>query len=121
MKLGFTDENTLFADSSCPDEICHDDPDEDISSLFMKRWGEVFPLSGLAGMPFTGKTGWGAFSSHCPEDGNIVILFAPHVGIDDAGNVGKITRDGQAHASGACGAAIGALGALKKDPKCGDM
>ena len=32
--LGFTDENTLFADSSCPDEICHDDPEEDISSLF---------------------------------------------------------------------------------------
>ena len=34
MRLGFTDDNTLFADSSCPDEICHDDPDEDISSLF---------------------------------------------------------------------------------------
>jgi hypothetical protein len=34
MDLGFTDENTLFADSSCPDEICHDDPEEDISSLF---------------------------------------------------------------------------------------
>jgi hypothetical protein len=34
-------------------------------------------------MPFVGKTGWGAFSSHCPEDGNIVILFAPHVGVDN--------------------------------------
>ncbi len=33
-RLGFTDDNTLFADSSCPDEICHDDPEEDISSLF---------------------------------------------------------------------------------------
>jgi len=48
----------------------------------------------LAGLPFTGKTGWGAFSAHVPVDGNIVIMFAPHVGIDRNGNVGKITRDG---------------------------
>ena len=80
-KRGFTDENTLFADSSCPDEINHDDPLEDITSLFQNRWGEIFPLAGLAGFPFTGKTGWGAFSSHCAKDGNIVILFAPHVGV----------------------------------------
>jgi len=33
-ELGFNDENTLFADSSCPDEINHDDPEEDITSLF---------------------------------------------------------------------------------------
>lgn len=92
--MGFTDDNTLYADSSCPDEINHDDPDEDLTSLFTRRWGEVFPLSGLAGMPFVGKTGWGAFSSHCPEDGNIVVLFAPHVGVDRDGNVGKIYRDG---------------------------
>lgn len=33
-KLGFNKENTIFADSSCPDEMCHDDPEEDITSLF---------------------------------------------------------------------------------------
>ena len=81
-KLGFNDENTLFSDSSCPDEINHLGGDEVVPTLFQKRWGHVFPLSGLGGLPFTGKTGWGAFSSHCPEDGNIVVLFAPHVGID---------------------------------------
>ena len=115
--LGFTAENTLFADCSCPDEINHDDPEEDITSLMHTRWGEMFPLGGLAGFPFTGKTGWGAFSSHCPVDGNIVVLFAPHVGVDCDGNVGKVTRDGQSHASSACGAAIGALGAVSTDPK----
>jgi len=81
----------------------------------------VFPLSGLAGMPFVGKTGWGAFSSHCPEDGNIVILFAPHVGVDGEGNIGKITRDGQNFASGACGAAIGAYKALRADSEVGNF
>jgi hypothetical protein len=46
---------------------------------------------------FTGKTGWGAFSSHVPTpDGNIVVMFAPHVGIDRDGVVGRIHRDGLA-------------------------
>lgn len=114
---GYTGENTLFADSSCPDEINHDDPLEDITSLFQHRWGEIFPLAGLAGVPFTGKTGWGAFSSHCPKDGNIVILFAPHVGVDSKGQVGKVVREGQDGSSSACGAAIGALAAVKSDPE----
>ena len=110
---GFTDENTLYTDSSCPDEINHDSPGEDITSIFQARWGEIFPLGGLAGLPFTGKTGWHAFSSHCPEDGNIVVLCAPHVGIDKDGIVGKIHRAGQRESTGACGAAQGALKALK--------
>ena len=92
--MGFNSENTLFADSSCPDEINHDDQEEDITLLFQNRWGEVFPLAGLAGVPFTGKTGWGAFSNHVPMNGNIVVLFAPHVGIDKDGKVGQILRDG---------------------------
>ena len=28
-------------------------------------------------VPFTGKTGWGAFSAHIPEDGNAVVIFGP--------------------------------------------
>jgi hypothetical protein len=88
--------------------------------MFANRWGEVFPLGGLAGMPFTGKTGWGAFSSHVPKDGNICVLFAPHVGIDSNGNVGKVLREGQDCSSAACGAAIGAFGAVKNDPTEGD-
>jgi len=114
-KLGFTADNTLFSDSSCPDEVNHDDPLEDMSGLFQTRWGEIFSLSGLAGFPFTGKTGWAAFSSHCPNDGNIVILFAPHVGVDHDGTVGKVLRKGQDKSSSACGAAIGALAAVKED------
>jgi hypothetical protein len=93
-ELGFTDENTLFSESSCPDEVNHDNPTEDITAMFALRWGEVFPLGGLAGFPFTGKTGWGAFSSHVPKNGNIAVLYAPHVGIDKDGNVGKVSREG---------------------------
>ena len=118
---GFTDDNTLFTDSSCPDEINHDSPGEDITSIFQNRWGEIFPLGGLAGFPFTGKTGWHAFSSHCPIDGNIVLLFAPHVGVNNKGIVGQVVRDGQDKSSSACGAAIGALAAVKADASAADF
>ena len=119
--LGFTDVNTLFADCSCPDEINHNDPGEDITSLFMHRWGEIFPLSGIGGLPFAGKTGWAAFSSHTPKDGNIMILFAPHVGVDCDGNVGKVHRQGIEATTTACGAAVGAYNAVKGDKSLGDF
>ena len=113
--LGLTKENTVFAESSCPDELNHDDYAEDITKLMADRYGEVFPLGGLAGVPFTGKTGWGAFSHHVPDNGNIVVLFAPHVGITTDGVVGKVHRPGQSHQTSACGASVGAYNFLKQD------
>ena len=89
-KYGFTNINTLYGDCTCQDEINHDNGEEDLPDLLQKRWGEKFNLAGLGGLMFTGKTGWKAFGGQCPDDGNIFILFAPHVGIDKNGNVGKI-------------------------------
>jgi hypothetical protein len=43
----------------------------------------------LAGIPFTGKTGFTAFSHHIPDNGNLFVLFAPHVGISKSGRIGK--------------------------------
>jgi len=77
-----------------------------------ERYGEVFPLGGLAGLPFTGKTGWGAFSHHVPENGNIMVLYAPHVGISSDGKVGTVHRHGQEETTSACGASIGAYNSL---------
>ena len=42
-------------------------------------------------------------------DGNLFILFAPHIGISDSGELGKYTRKGQNRDGTACGAACGAL------------
>lgn len=42
------------------------------------------------------------------QGGNIVVMFAPHVGVDKAGVVGKCDRAGQATSSTSCGASIGA-------------
>ena len=79
----------------------------------------MFPLGGLAGLPFTGLTGWGAFSHHVPKDGNIVVLYAPHVGLNTKGVVGKVDRPGQANETSACGASIGAYNHLNKDDTSG--
>jgi len=114
-KKGMTPTNTVLTESSCPDELNHDNFGNDMSQLMGNRWGEVFHLGGLAGVPFTGKTGWGAFAHHVPVDGNILVVIAPHVGLQEDGTVGKVHRPGQDHATSACGAAVGAYSALKAD------
>jgi len=76
---------TVFAESSCPDELNHDSLAADISMRLGEHMGEVFILGGLAGVPFTGTGGWGAFSGHVPDNGNIFVLYAPHVGITNKG------------------------------------
>lgn len=103
---GFTAANTLFAQSMCPDEINHEIGD--ITDLFFKQFGEVFHLGGLAGIPFAGKTGFGAFSHHVPDGGHCFVLMAPHIGITDDMQLGLYSRYGQTCAGTACGAAIGA-------------
>lgn len=103
---GINAENTLYAQSLCPDEINHELGD--ISTLFSSYLGEVFHMGGLAGIPFTGKTGFGAFSAHVPDKGNLFVLMAPHIGISDSGELGKYSRDGQSEDGAACGAAAGA-------------
>ena len=107
-RRGYTAANTLFAQSICPDEINHDKGD--ITSLFKHYLGEVFHLGGLAGIPFTGKTGFSTFSDHVPDDGHCFVLMAPHVGLDDSSEFGKYSRAGQSGGAGiACSAAIGAF------------
>ena len=61
-----------------------------------------------AGFPFAGNTGFGAMSAHIPDDGNCLIVFAPHVGITQDGLVGKVEREGIALVDSCCGSAIAA-------------
>ena len=61
----------------CPDEINHEHGD--ITDLFINHigGGKVFHLGGLAGVPFTGKTGFGAYSGHVGQRGHCFVLQAP--------------------------------------------
>lgn len=108
---GFTPANTLFGHSICSDEV--NNRKEQLIPLMVDRWGEGFALGGLGGVPFAGKSGFGAYLHHVPDSGKLLVFFAPHVGIDSEGRVGSLQRDGQAATSSACGAAIGAYKALQ--------
>jgi hypothetical protein len=68
-------------------------------------------------LPFAGKSGFGAYLHHVPDSGKLLVIFAPHVGIDEIGRIGSLQRDGQAKMSTACGAAIGAYKELQKTKK----
>jgi nitrogen fixation protein len=103
---GCTPENTLFGLSICPDEINYEAGG--LAQLMKDFWGEMFPLGGISGAPFSGKTGFSAFSHHVPVGGNVLVLFGPHVAISETGEVGKCHRQGQKCRSAACGAVIGA-------------
>jgi hypothetical protein len=74
-----------------------------------------FNLGGLNGYPFTGLTGMGAFSHHIPLDGAAIIFYAPHIGVNCNGELGKILRVGQHSESSCCGATILALNRLVND------
>jgi len=112
---GFTPANTLFGHSVCADEV--NNRKEQLVPLMVDRWEEGFALGGLGGLPFAGKSGFGAYLHHVPDEGKLLVLFAPHVGIDEIGTVGALRRDGQAKVSSACGAAVGAYKALQKAKK----
>jgi hypothetical protein len=94
------------------DSICSDDVN---SIQYPSRAHEFlgpFNMGGLDGFPFTGLTGMGAFASHVPDDGAVFVYYGPHIGISKEGTLGEISRIGQSHRSGCCGAAKGALNKL---------
>jgi len=105
-KYGVEKGNSIYGQSCCPDEINGDAGH--LPKLMSTYYGHSFPLGGLGGAPFAGKTGFGAFSHHVPDNGNVVIVFGPHIGFSIDGESGKFLRDGQASLSTACGALVAA-------------
>ncbi|WP_265131072.1 hypothetical protein [Chryseobacterium oranimense] len=102
--LGLKPEQLMHADSMCCD---------DVNALqYPPRAFDMlgpFHMGGLNGFPFAGITGMNAFAHHVPEDGAVIIFYAPHIGITKSGNIGEISRIGQQGNSACCGAAQGAL------------
>src|SRR6056297_2982708 len=94
-----TKKNTLWATSVCSDEV-----NQSLHQLdeYFETFGP-FILGGISGIPFAGKTGFKAFSSHIPDDGGALIIYGPHIGITNNGIVGKVHREGQKTESSCCG------------------
>ena len=79
-KEGLNDVNTLFAHSTCLDEVNQEE--SALTQVLTDYWGECFTLGGFGGLAFTGKTGFAAFTAHVPDDGHLFVLYGPHVAID---------------------------------------
>lgn len=100
----------MHADSMCCDDVN--------AIQYPPRAYEMlgpFKMGGLNGFPFAGITGMNAFAHHVPEDGAVIIFYAPHIGITRDGTIGEISRIGQLNNSACCGAAKGALNKLLND------
>jgi len=91
---------TLLATSVCSDEIIRS------ATNFREylSYTHPFNLGGLAGIPFSGLTGFKAFASHIPDNGSAIILYGPHIGVTENGTVGIVERVGQRQPSTCCGA-----------------
>lgn len=104
---GLKPHQLMHADSLCCDDVN--------AIQYPPRAYEMlgpFKLGGLDGYPFAGLTGMGAFAHHVPDDGAILIFYAPHIGITKNGTIGEISRYGQGKHSSCCGAAKAGLSKL---------
>lgn len=98
----------LLAHSICSDDVNNIEYPEEGRAML-----GPFNLGGLDGYPFAGLTGMAAFANHVPEAGAAFVFYAPHIGLNQHGELGKIRRVGQSADSGCCGAALAALNKLK--------
>jgi hypothetical protein len=72
-----------------------------------------FQSGGLAGYPFVGSIGFGAFASHVATTlgGTLFVTSTPHIGVTEDGRSGRMLRRGKANSltDNTCGAVAGAI------------
>lgn len=103
------EEQILLGQSACMDDVIN------TKTPFANH--EVkgpFNLGGLAGLPFTGITGYNAFAHHVPEKGTALIFVGSHIGYSKKDGWGMIEREGQHETTACCGAIVQALEKLKE-------
>jgi len=100
--------------------ICSDDVDAPKVQANIGGWPNSinsflgpFQSGGLAGYPFVGSVGFGAFASHVATtlDGTLFVTSMPHIGVTEDGRSGRMLRRGKANSinDNTCGAVWGAI------------
>ncbi len=103
--------STIWATSFCSDEV------NNLFSPFYDLFAGPGPfmLGGISGLPFSGITGMNAFLSHAPSHGAVLVLYGPHIGISEDGQIGQVNRQNQFASSTCCGSLVAALESLEND------
>jgi len=111
---GYSSDNIIYAEGICSDDV--DGPTftgvNNIGEFpeSMNTFLGPFMSGGLAGYPFVGSVGLGAWASHVTNTGTLFISSMPHIGITEDGDVGYMYRRGQGnYLSNTCGAVAGAV------------
>ncbi|MCC7493370.1 MAG: hypothetical protein IT204_13530 [Fimbriimonadaceae bacterium] len=114
-EVGVPPDRALLAVCACPDEI---------NWAWRRFAAGVLPgpflLGGLAGLPFTGITGMGAYAHHVPERGAAVVLFGPHLGFGPDGQPGRVQRVHQSQPGACCGALVATVQRLQREAASGE-
>lgn len=100
--LGVHRGDALALIATCRDELAFT-----LTAELQRAWGPAFSMAGLAGLLSLGRTGIAAARGHAPIVGGrrtFVMVGLAHVGIDDAGVVGRCERPGVPGPSSTCGA-----------------
>lgn len=98
---GFSADNTLACVGVCRDELCRPLVDK-----IRHMWGSTYDLSGLAGMPWLGRTGYASLRGHAPMIRNrlrYIFFVFTHIGIGPAGELGVCARRGRPGLVPTCG------------------
>jgi len=110
----------LLANSVCADDVIpireSEIPLPKIKGKLKQHFLGPFSMGGLAGIPYSGLTGVLTVAHHIPEGGAALIVYGPHIGITDQGELGKLLRPGQQRESAACGALTLALKHFQSAP-----
>jgi hypothetical protein len=103
-RFGIPAESILWGQSTCVDDITNTK-----NRRPRARVKGPFNFGGLAGLPFTGITGFEAFAHHVPDEGTALISVGPHVGYDEREGWGRIIRHDQHLSTSCCGSLAAAL------------
>jgi len=115
-----TNEGILSTDIVLAEGICSDDVDAAYLPGNIGGWPTSinsflgpFQSGGLAGYPFVGSVGFGAFASHVATTlgGTLFVTSMPHIGVTEDGRSGRMLRRGKANSltDNTCGAVAGAI------------
>merc|ERR1711874_689303 len=66
-------------------------------------------LGGLCGFPFTGLTGLNAMLQHAPDTEEVMIVYGPHVGLNENGTLGYVDRTEMSNETTCCGSMMAAI------------
>jgi len=108
----------LLAIAQCADDVnaVHDADVTLVKRHFRGNLLGPFEMGGLAGIPYAGLTGISTIAHHIPDGGSALIVYGPHIGITDQGDLGKLLRPGQHLESAACGSLTLAVRHLGSSP-----